>query len=718
MILTQLPKWIAQWLNQRNSLGVLLLLILPLGLFAQDASPSIQTMRKKWYNPKVSEAQRLEAGKNLQEHYQSSADHKDSVLLISREMISYGKKKGVEEWVFQGMFMIGNYHFESRDLKQALVVYKQMERRPSMQEFSLYSRLGLVYGIMGQLDSAEYCLKKALKVGRKAQIEPTRLGGAHGNLGKVYELKGNYLEAIEHYQQVAKIGTLTTKIQASLSIGSFFTNLGLINEARSIFKQGMKLAKEAKEPETVLNGYMAMIRASKDLKEARSLFEEAITLTDSFPNNPFEVKRQKLMSLAVIGSVFLDSLQYDEASPYYEQALPFAQALKDQSSIDEVRLALARIKQGQGRHRESLQLCEMILTTMEEQKAPSGLYTIYGVLAQNHIALNHPELALQFLQKRDQQKAELDDKAQIKEVIAQYIRRQNEKKQAALKLAKENAEKLAVATRAKARLNYWVLGLLSLLLAVVVVVYYTFYKQKKTSAEQLAQINQLLEGEKEKLLLSYNKLKRFSGVVSHDILSNLDLILSTGNVLVGARPNAENLNKYYTLTQNTGRQLKEYCLGLLAEAKASPDTALADIGDPNTVLNKVMERFGPALQEKGFTVEVGELPSSRLPLSVVEQVLQNLLSNASRYASDTPNPHLQIGSGIDEQGNLCWYVADNGPGQAAEINRVLQGEQASSAKGQGAGLNLLQATLKDYGWSLQAEAVDGGGVKFVVGTRG
>lgn len=89
-----------------------------------------------------------------------------------------------------------------------------------------------------------------------------------------------------------------------------------------------------------------------------------------------------------------------------------------------------------------------------------------------------------------------------------------------------------------------------------------------------------------------------------------------------------------------------------------------------------------------------------------------------RYADRVPNPRLQIGSGIDAQGNLCWFVADNGSGEAAEINRVIQGQQATSAKGQGVGLNLLQATLLDYGWGLQAEAVDGGGVRMVVGSRG
>jgi signal transduction histidine kinase len=346
------------------------------------------------------------------------------------------------------------------------------------------------------------------------------------------------------------------------------------------------------------------------------------------------------------------------------------------------------------------------------------LAQLYAVLSKNYEALQQPTQALFYLRQKEAQEAIINDNENITAALSAYISRKSEQERAALKLAKINAEKLAVAVQAKSRLNYGIFGLLILFLSGVVVVYYTFYRQKKSVAEQLVQVNQLLESEKQKLTLSNTKLQRFSGIVSHDILSNLDLILSTGNVLVGSRPNPENLNKYYTLTQNTGRQLKEYCLGLLAEAKATQEAALTEIGDPNTVLTKVLERFDPALQERGFTVDVGELPSSRLPLSVVEQVLQNLVSNALRYASDTPNPHVQLGSGIDEQGNLCWYVADNGPGQAAEINRVIQGERHGLVKGQGMGLSLLQASLRDHGWGLQAEALDGGGVRLVVGSRG
>ncbi len=719
MILTQLHGWIARCRSQPNYIAILLLFILPLGLFAQDANHSIQTLRKKWYNPKLANAQRLEAGKSLQDYYQShSAGHRDSMLLISQEMIAYGKKKGLEEWIFFGLVKTGRYHFETGNLQQAVVAYKQAENYPLMEDFSLYSGLGLVYCHLGQLDNAEQCLKKALKKGQEEQLAPKMMGSVHGNLGTLYELKGDYLNAIEQYQQVAKTAKQNSKVQAYVSIGDLFMRLGLVQEARINFERGGKVAKAAKEPSTIIQGYLSMIRASKNIKEVRSWIKKAIPITDSFQSDSFQMMRHKLMLLGVAGYIFLDSLHYEEALLYFQQALPIAQKIADQPSVSKARLALAQIKQTQGQHRESLQLCKMVQAQLEEQQEPSLLSTLYDVLAKNYLALKQPDQAVLFLQKRDQQDAKVEDKTQIKEVIAQYIRRQTEKKQAALQMAKENAEQLAVATHAKARLNYLVLGLLSFLLAVVAVLFYTFYKQKKTSAERLAEINQLLEGEKEKLVLSNNKLKRFSGVVSHDILSNLDLILSTGNVLVGTRSNPENLTKYYTLTQNTGRQLKDYCLGLLTEAKTSPEIALAEIGDPNTILNKVIGRFGPALQEKGFTVEVGELPSSRLPLSVVEQVLQNMVSNALRYASQVPNPHLQIGSGIDEQGKLYWYVADNGPGQAAEINRMIQGERAASAKGQGVGLNLSQATLQDYGWSLQAEAVDGGGVRLVVGSRG
>jgi signal transduction histidine kinase len=706
-------------LRNWSCIGMCLVFVLPMRSLAQNPTPSPNQLRQTWYSKdkKVTYTQRMDAGLNLLRWQYAISTQQDSLLIIAQEMLAEGKQHKDPKWTAESLYWIARYHYNQGDIQGSIRAIHEALLQPELKDcadtYWYYNELGSDYVVLDQLDSAAYYYKKALASGKKHGAKTKDLDFVLYNLAGTYTFQGKYLDAMDLHTEVINTAGLDFQFLAHISLGRIFKTLGLHSEAIANYGQADVIAKKFNDNEVRLSNYGAQLNVSTNLAEARQLIQKGLALRDSFHSN-----HSTLNLFLSAGALYLDSLKLDHATDFYQQALAVSIKIKQLLRKNEALLALAKIHQLQGRTQQSMQICQNIKAALEKNHAPRQLATLYEILSKNYEALQQPAQALFYLRQKEAQEALLNDEENIKVALNSYIQRKSEQERTALNLAKNNAEKLSVAVQAKARLNYGIFGLLSLFLAGVVAVYYTFYHQKKSAAEQLTQVNQLLEGEKEKLTLSNKKLQRFSGVVSHDILSNLDLILSTGNVLVGARPNPTSLNTYYTLTQNTGRQLKEYCLGLLAEAKATQGVALTEIGDPNTVLTRVMERFGPALQEKGFTVDVGELPSSSLPLSVVEQVLQNLLSNALRYASDTPNPHLHIGSGIDEQGNLCWYVADNGPGQAAALNRVIQGEHSGSAKGQGVGLSLLQASLRDYGWRLQAEAVDGGGVRMVVGSRG
>jgi tetratricopeptide (TPR) repeat protein/anti-sigma regulatory factor (Ser/Thr protein kinase) len=708
---------IAPWQTLSTCLGMYFF-ALPIILAAQQSPSLVKEQRQIWYNSKLPAHQRLLAGKHLQEYYRIYATHhKDSLVLISKQMIDYGKKNHLEEWILQGTLRLGSYHQDNGDLQQALVFYRQMQGYSALQDFKMghlvYSKMGQIYMNMSLLDSASYYLKKAIKLGHQSEVEPKLMGSTFGNLGVIHGMQGQYFEAIEYHQKVLEVAPIIHKVKSYIAIGNLFMTLGWTSEARASFEKGLVLAKASGDPRTVLHGYRAKMQMTKDLAEVRSIIHQAMAICDSFQMN-----QPRISILINAGRLFLDSLRHEEAQPYLQQALDLAQKFHRQLAINKVTLELAKINQLKGQYQSALHQCQMILVPLEKKQDPDLLFRLYDLLSKCHSSLKQPEPAIYYLQKREEQATRLlNENTRFKEIIGQYIHRQNEKKQEALQLAKVNAEKLTLATRAKARTNNALLWLLSLFLAGTVVVYFTFYRQKKAVAVQLTQINQLLEDEKQKLTFSNNKLKRFSGVVSHDILSNLNLILSIGNVWVGSRPNYENLNKYYSLTQNTSHHLKDYCLGLLAEAKDSPNLALAEMSDPNTVLNKVMERLSPALQAHGFVIEKGELLEIGLPFSILEHALQNLISNTLLYIGKTSNPLLQIGSSIDSEGNLCWYVADNGPGRVEVINRAIAGQELPSQKGQGMGLYLLQNTLQDYGWGLKAEAVEGGGIRMLMQSR-
>src|SRR5690606_10786994 len=144
--------------------------------------------------------------------------------------------------------------------------------------------------------------------------------------------------------------------------------------------------------------------------------------------------------------------------------------------------------------------------------------------------------------------------------------------------AKDAAEREALYVEGKSRLFQRVFGLLCAFFAVVAISFFIFYRHKNRVAVRLAELNPALNNEQLKLQTSNQHLRRFSGVVSHDILANLDCILSAGNVLAKPEASKEHLVQYATITQQSSHQLKEYCLGLLREARGehSSDQPLTD----------------------------------------------------------------------------------------------------------------------------------------------
>ena len=205
------------------------------------------------------------------------------------------------------------------------------------------------------------------------------------------------------------------------------------------------------------------------------------------------------------------------------------------------------------------------------------------------------------------------------------------------------------------------------------------------------------------------------GIISHDILSNLDLILSTGNILVGQKPKAIQLSQYYDLSQSTSHQLKKYCLNLLEEARLNQERSDKQDHDPKLILEAVFKRFETLLQQKNVALHLEYLAPSILPPVLVEQCFQNLISNALRYACDGPSPMLRFCTERDESGRASWIMEDNGPGITEEIcQSIRSASPVKSSKGQGLGLSQLSASLQEYGAELSVKPRPGGGTRFII----
>lgn len=228
----------------------------------------------------------------------------------------------------------------------------------------------------------------------------------------------------------------------------------------------------------------------------------------------------------------------------------------------------------------------------------------------------------------------------------------------------------------------------------------------------------LLSAQKKKLEAANNRLDRFVGIISHDILSNLEMVLATGNVLVGPNGNKEQLRNYYNATQTISTKLHKYCINLLETAYTDTPETIVSAADSDNLVKELLLQYKSKLTQLNFRIETESLPPIALPPVVLQQFLHNGITNALKYAprEGNPAPLLKIGGHVDPEGKAYWHLEDDGPGILdTKKEAILFGEKAlESRQGQGVGLKKLRDQIALYGGKLTISTGQWGGCKLIV----
>jgi len=376
----------------------------------------------------------------------------------------------------------------------------------------------------------------------------------------------------------------------------------------------------------------------------------------------------------------------------------------------EYTLTLVELRIKQKRFQEALALCRTVKSEAGLDQNQLFFLNYNEVCSKVWEGLGQADSALFYLKKINLVQARGKEEGLNRSMLLSFVEYQEKQEKETLKRQKANAEALTKEVQKRQRAMVGIFALLSLFLISIAGAFYVFFHQRSHTAVQLSAQNEALQRSNE-------RLRRFSGVVSHDILSNLDLILSAGKILVGNQPKKASLTQYYDMAQRTSRQLKDYCLGLLEEARNTVGT-VGKISSPMPVVEEVLARQEIVLLNKGCKVQVEALAPTLLPISIVEQVFQNLVSNAIRYGLDAPEPLLRIAEEQDRlRGTTCWVVEDNGKGVPPALHEAIFEKTSTEeiqSQGLDLGLRLLRETLKSYGAKIRVEDRVGGGARFVV----
>jgi len=683
-------------------------------LNGQPTEDDIKEWKDIWNNQDgiVPDSTLFSTGQKLGEHY---IDYSPDMLLpLGREMDQRGIQKDRPAWRAYSRKITAEYYRKSGKLDSAIIFYHtalSYLKEDSLTEISkIYGLLGITHSQMRQVDSAAYYLKKCIERGEKYKKNNIIRFGAM-NLGVSYGTSGKYVEALDYFFKALDAAeTPSQRYLCHYNLGITFRTIRLWEEAKLNFKQAYENAMKAGSLNDILYSQLALLQLPTNLDTMQVQLEQALRIADSLHQ-----KNTKALILTAAGSLYLDSMQTELAKKYVRQASEIAVLANNQRVENIAQLMQAKIKNMENEPVASLDICHKALPYFEANRDSSHLRRIYELLYSNFKTIGKADSALYYLEKKVAVTDALENQTVAKTAIGKYLEYKKQQEINVLTQQKELAEQAARQSMLRQRQSYLLLALFGLFFLSVTTIYILLYKQKQKRTSLLEQMNAALEAEKAKLDLMNHKLRRFSNIVSHDILSSLDLMLSTGNILAAPKTPTRNLTRYYEMTQSTTRQLKNYCLNLLQEAKES-GIRHNKLTNPKPILQKVLLRYDSQLKAANFNVQRSALSAVRLSEVLIEQVFQNLISNALRYAATNETPQLWITERKTDQQQTQWIVEDNGPGiPPHQRDTIFQATGPESSRhGQHMGLHLLKSSLKEAGANIWVEERPGGGARFIV----
>jgi PAS domain S-box-containing protein len=227
------------------------------------------------------------------------------------------------------------------------------------------------------------------------------------------------------------------------------------------------------------------------------------------------------------------------------------------------------------------------------------------------------------------------------------------------------------------------------------------------------------QNERERLLRevrrSNEELAAFSHVVAHDLRAPLRAVKIYAELL--ARHMEGRLDptarQFLTFVTEGSENMEHLIESLLRYAESEDELSVSQVS-MSAVIDGLLHRLEPVIQETHATVTMDNLPEVYADPVRLLQLFQNLIVNAINYrSSEPPRIHISVETLPDE---YRFAVADNGIGIAREdferIFAPLKRLQRVSVPGSGMGLALCRKIVERHGGRIWVESTVGKGSTF------
>lgn len=244
--------------------------------------------------------------------------------------------------------------------------------------------------------------------------------------------------------------------------------------------------------------------------------------------------------------------------------------------------------------------------------------------------------------------------------------------------------------------------------------------ERRQAIEKVAQLNAELEAQVLRRTLELQRttsdLQALSYSLAHDLRQPLISIGGYGSLL-RQHVSSDKAQRLLERISFSIRQIDVRANALLYFANLS----LAPLQRKTVDLTRAAESYLQVLQAKSPQRVVTGIIQPDLQVfgdaNLLAKVIKELLENAWQFTASCPLTTIEVGSEIGEEGNLCYFVRDNGEGfdmtyanSLFEPFQTLQGQMANG--GDGLGLARVKRILLKHGGKVWADSQPGKGSTF------
>ena len=235
--------------------------------------------------------------------------------------------------------------------------------------------------------------------------------------------------------------------------------------------------------------------------------------------------------------------------------------------------------------------------------------------------------------------------------------------------------------------------------------------------DELHALAHTLEGMLERLEMSFEHERRFTGDAAHELRTPLNAMATQGEYAL-SRESLEEKDEAIArmLEKNEEMRMLVDQLLLIARLDAG-QIPMGEKVDLQAVIESVAEDLQPVADEKRICIETAAAPVVvRGNRAMLTRAVINLVDNAIRYGREGGRV---IAALAQEDGKAVIRVTDDGQGMSEEalchvFERFWRGDSARTTQGTGIGLAIVHSTARAHGGCVSASSKPGKGSSFAI----